>query len=208
MKTEGVLFKLQKNLRERRVTVGRPEMLEDMSDDELFEEKLDLQRSLLKFESLFGRPMNIEDRAIMRPIYERYRTIKRIMSKNLNFCKENNNLAPILENVAMNFSSFAQTPSPSLLSIDTKVDLTEEKEKKGVINSDEQRVLSSHSNSNLHELSLSELIKQLQQVWAEKQQMRKLICDFEEEFFIKRGHKPSKKDKSELEIVYDNYKVG
>lgn len=42
-------------------------------------EKLALQKALLYFENLHGRPKTRQDRLVMRPLYDRYRSVKRLL---------------------------------------------------------------------------------------------------------------------------------
>lgn len=52
-----------------------------MDFDELKDEKLSMQRELLKFESKHGRPSTKESRDVMREVYDRYRSVKRSIAK-------------------------------------------------------------------------------------------------------------------------------
>lgn len=196
---------MQKRLKQR-TNVGQPDLIEVINDAEVLKEKLDFQKCLLKYESIFGRPTNRQDRTIMKPIYDCYRTVKRLMAKIPKVRKDSSNLAPILENVAMNFYSPTHSSDQSILAINIKDNSVEAKEKDTLESSDEQ-ILSEFTTWNFHELPFSELVKQLQQVWSDKQQLKKVIRDFEDEFVLKNGYKPSKKDKSELDLVYETYKV-
>ncbi|XP_059176028.1 protein FAM13A-like isoform X2 [Physella acuta] len=68
-------------LSDKRQECGRPEEVTQMTRDQVQEEKLAVQRALLHFESLHGRPTSKEDRDIMRPLYDRYRSVKRMLAK-------------------------------------------------------------------------------------------------------------------------------
>lgn len=52
-----------------------------MTSDQLIDEKVAIQKALLYLESIHGRPNNREDRDIVRPFYDRYRTLKRLVAK-------------------------------------------------------------------------------------------------------------------------------
>ncbi|KER32651.1 hypothetical protein T265_01337 [Opisthorchis viverrini] len=82
-------------LAEKRASARRPEDLTLMNPKQVFvqahllpfldliqieSEKLAIQKALLYFESLHGRPRTREERLIMRPIYDRYRAVKRLLS--------------------------------------------------------------------------------------------------------------------------------
>lgn len=53
-----------------------------MALEELKEEKLSMQRELLKYEARYGRPSTKEEKQIMREIYDRYRAVKRLLVAN------------------------------------------------------------------------------------------------------------------------------
>lgn len=78
---EDTLLVIQVTLKEKRQDAGRPEDLTLMSRDQVQEEKLAIQKSLLHFEGLHGRPTSKEDKDLMRPLYDRYRAIKRMLAK-------------------------------------------------------------------------------------------------------------------------------
>ncbi|KAJ7381069.1 Protein fam13a [Desmophyllum pertusum] len=74
---EHSLESLLKKLEEKRDEAGRPEEVDQMEREQLQDEKLAVQKALLQHESLFGRPNTKKDKDLMRPLYDRYRTIKR-----------------------------------------------------------------------------------------------------------------------------------
>lgn len=83
-----------------------------MTTQQVKEEKLAIQRVLLEFESVHGKPSTKSERDAIRPLYDRYRCVKRLLvrsgtfpgaiSKNKDVCTE---LQPILEHETMNFTS-------------------------------------------------------------------------------------------------------
>ncbi|KER27115.1 hypothetical protein T265_05804 [Opisthorchis viverrini] len=86
-------------LAEQRRRCGRPELLSLLTAEQVCffrtlyiqQEKIDLQKGLLYFEQLHGRPQNPESKRIMRPFYERYRQVKRLLRaiEKENVMKEN-----------------------------------------------------------------------------------------------------------------------
>ncbi|XP_055876846.1 protein FAM13A-like isoform X2 [Biomphalaria glabrata] len=72
-----------KCLTDKRQESGRPEEVLLMSRDQVQEEKLAVQKALLHFEGLHGRPTSKEEKDIMRPLYDRYRSVKRMLAKPL-----------------------------------------------------------------------------------------------------------------------------
>ncbi|XP_012943103.1 protein FAM13B [Aplysia californica] len=70
-----------KCLKEKRRDSGRPEEVLLMSREQVHDEKLAVQRALLHFEGLHGRPCTRDEKDLMRPLYDRYRSIKRILAR-------------------------------------------------------------------------------------------------------------------------------
>ncbi len=66
-----MMKEIERTIEEKRILANRPEMLEDMSSEQISEEKLTLQKSLLRFEAIYGRPTSKAERDIVRPVYER-----------------------------------------------------------------------------------------------------------------------------------------
>ncbi|PVD39368.1 hypothetical protein C0Q70_01998 [Pomacea canaliculata] len=80
-KVEETLKVILVALKEKRQDASRPEDITLMSRDQVQEEKLAIQKALLHFEGLHGRPTSKEDKDLMRPLYDRYRLIKRLLAK-------------------------------------------------------------------------------------------------------------------------------
>ncbi|KAJ8281441.1 hypothetical protein GJAV_G00067730 [Gymnothorax javanicus] len=74
---EAVLRKLQ----ERREEQGRPEDIKDMTREQIAAEKVALQKALLYYENIHGRPVTKSEREAMKPLYDRYRLIKQILCR-------------------------------------------------------------------------------------------------------------------------------
>ncbi|CAH8477607.1 unnamed protein product [Schistosoma rodhaini] len=75
-------------LSKQRQYCNRPERLSEMNWDQIEQEKYDIQKSLLYFEGLYGRPKTPRSKRIMKPIYERYRQVKRLISSRYGICSE------------------------------------------------------------------------------------------------------------------------
>lgn len=165
-----------------------------MSCEELFQEKLAVQKALLYLESIHGRPDNKDDRNIARPIYDRYRMLKRIISK-IPSNSTGNELATIHEDETMNFipSSTAQA---------SEVD----SEKSSLFTSTDSSDTDTSISENLHSLSKFELIEQHRLVSEEKKELRRSIKMFELEVQHKSGRMVQKEDKLPIENVYVAYK--
>ncbi|EMP29349.1 Protein FAM13A [Chelonia mydas] len=78
---EVTLDSIQKKLQEKRAETNRPEDIKDMTRDEIAAEKVALQKALLYYESIHGRPVTKNERQVMKPLYDRYRLVKQILSR-------------------------------------------------------------------------------------------------------------------------------
>lgn len=79
--TADTIRQVEDRLREKRSASGRPTELTNMNKTEMQEEKTALQKALLYYESVHGRPTTREDRDLARPLYDRYRQVKRIVMR-------------------------------------------------------------------------------------------------------------------------------
>lgn len=75
------LHKVEDRLRDGRSQEGRPQQLNKMTNSEMLQEKTALQKALLYYESVHGRPNTRDTRELARPIYDRYRQVKRSVSR-------------------------------------------------------------------------------------------------------------------------------
>lgn len=76
---EEMVMDVEKKLNEKRIKYNRPDNMEELSYEQLMDEKTAVQKALLHIESAFGRPVSKEDRTVVRPLYDRYRTLKRLL---------------------------------------------------------------------------------------------------------------------------------
>ncbi|XP_031342366.1 protein FAM13A isoform X1 [Photinus pyralis] len=187
------LAEIEKRLSEKRITSERSVEIEDMTNEQIIDEKIAIQKALLYLEFLHGRPSTKGDRDLVRPLYDRYRTLKRMMAKISLSTSAVNELATIHEHETMDFvSSTPQTsetetdkfnPSASTDS-DTDISLGE----------------------SFHTLTLNELLQQQQDMNEEKKKLRRSLKEFENEMQTKTGRKLQKDDKILMSTVYSSYK--
>ncbi|XP_055951386.1 protein FAM13A-like isoform X2 [Argiope bruennichi] len=212
-----------KTLAEERKNLNRPELIDDMTNEQVKEEKVAIQKALLHLESIHGKPYTKDERNSMRPLYDRYRNVKKLVRstsfpgsilKKKDLCGE---LQPILEHETMEFPSrevriekdiLDEEAEPEKAEIIAEGKLTEEPMK-----ADEKKsaqtsgiLTMKYDNSNFHELPLSELIFQLQKVKSEKRHLRKILKEFETEFLRLNGRKVQKEDKAPVDAIYNEYK--
>lgn len=76
---EDMVKDVDRKLCEKRLKSNRSDNMEELSYEQLLEEKTAVQKGLLHIEGAFGRPVSKEDRTMVRPLYDRYRTLKRLL---------------------------------------------------------------------------------------------------------------------------------
>jgi len=104
---EQTVVEIQEHLAHNRQLAGRPEAVEELSSQEVLDEKLAVQRALLYVESMHGRPASYRHKDLLRPLYDRYRLLKRMVVRSgLSRSKEEIgvDLAPILEHETLELS--------------------------------------------------------------------------------------------------------
>lgn len=187
------LTEIEKRLNEKRITSERSIEIEDMTNEQIIDEKVAIQKALLYLEFLHGRPNTKEDRDLVRPLYDRYRTLKRMMAKISLSTSTVNELATIHEHETMDFVS--STPQTS----ETE---TEKLNPSGSTDSDTDISL----GESFHTLTLNELLQQQQDMNEEKKKLRRSLKEFENDLQTKTGRKLQKDDKILMSTVYSSYK--
>lgn len=76
---EEMVKEVEKKLSEKRLKYNRPDNMEELTYEQLVDEKTAVQKALLHIEDVFGRPVSKEDRTVVRPLYDKYRTLKRLL---------------------------------------------------------------------------------------------------------------------------------
>lgn len=142
---------------------------------------------------------------------DRYRIVKRLVAKQTppkHGNKDSVELQPILEHIAMDFTSPSHSKSQSIATqsaCDATVPSTA-----GAMDDDSKPGVKDSKNiqfNNLHEMSLSELNQLLGETRLQKKNLRTILKDFENDFYKLMGRKAEKEDKVNMGSVYINYKV-
>ncbi|KAI3365139.1 hypothetical protein L3Q82_010107, partial [Scortum barcoo] len=76
---EETVESLFRRLREKRQALGLPDNMKEMTQAQMVLEKITLQKCLLYFESLHGRPGTRQEKNLVKPLYDRYQLIKRLL---------------------------------------------------------------------------------------------------------------------------------
>lgn len=190
---QDTLTEIEKRLNEKRLSSERGVFIEEMSGEQIMDEKVAVQKALLYLESVHGRPSSKEDRDLVRPLYDRYRTLKRMMAKISLSSSAVNELATIHEHETMDFVS-----SPAQASENE----TEKLNPSASTDSDTDISL----GESLHTLTLDEMLQQQRDMNEEKKKLRRSLKEFENEFQAKTGRKLQKDDKVAMANVYASYK--
>ncbi|KAA0721998.1 Protein FAM13A [Triplophysa tibetana] len=227
---ETVMNKLQEKCKE----AGRPDEIKDMTREQIAAEKVALQKALLHFESIHGRPVTKNEREAMKPLYDRYRLVKQILLRASSIPvigspsskRRGPLLQPIIEGVPALFFSdtkeeeegsdedsdtrtqFTVTDKPELSMLGLLDQLDEDTD--GFISPVDELSPSKNTTdmrlSNLHAATMQELVEQLQEAREEKKRIRNNLREFEEEFFKLNGRNVQKEDRSPLAGEYNEYK--
>ncbi|XP_058497547.1 protein FAM13A isoform X2 [Solea solea] len=231
---ESTLEAILKKLQEKREEVNRPEDIKDMTREQIGAEKVALQKALLYYESIHGRPVTKSERQIMKPLYDRYRLVKQILCRastipvigSPSSKRRGPLLPPIIEGETSLFfddikeeedgseddgdskTQFTVTVRPDLSMLSFLDHLDEEVD--GFISPVDDLSPSKHAIdmrlSNLHSATIEELVEQLQEAREEKKRIRKNLKEFEDQFFRQNGRNVQKEDRSPLAGEYTEYK--
>ncbi|CAH1390316.1 unnamed protein product [Nezara viridula] len=190
---EAVVNDIEKKLADRRAAAGRSDKIENMSPEEVIEEKCVMQKALLGLEAAYGRPESKEERELVRGLYDRYRTLKRTLLRHApSKVKESvSELGTILEHEAMEFNPAqprATTPAATASS-----DTLEDSPSESLL-------------ADLHALPPHQLLELAKTTREEKKRLRRNLREYEQEFQAKTGRKPQKEDRQSLDTLYLEYK--
>ncbi|XP_032188767.1 protein FAM13A isoform X7 [Mustela erminea] len=231
---EATLESIQRKLQEKRAESSRPEDIKDMTKDQIANEKVALQKALLYYESIHGRPVSKNERQVMKPLYDRYRLVKQILSRantipiigSPSSKRRSPLLQPIIEGeTASFFKEIKEEDEGSEDDSNTKPDFTVtlktdfsarcfldqfEDDTDGFISPMDDKIPSKCSQdtglSNLHAASIPELLEHLQEMREEKKRIRKKLRDFEDTFFRQNGRNVQKEDRIPMAEEYSEYK--
>ncbi|KAM8939403.1 protein FAM13A [Pelodytes ibericus] len=229
---EVTMESIQKKLQEKRTELNRPEDIKDMTRDQIAAEKVSIQKALLFYESVHGRPVTRNERLVMKPLYDRYRLFKQILYRantipvigSPSSKRRSPLLQPIIEGETASFfkeeeeegsedesnvsTEFVVTMK-SGFSVRSFLDQLEEDADGFVSPVDDTTPQKSSQDlglANLHAASIPELFEQLQEAKEEKKRIRKKLRDFEDNFFRQNGRNVLKEDRTPMADEYSEYK--
>ncbi|KAG8511617.1 Protein FAM13A, partial [Galemys pyrenaicus] len=230
---EATLESIQRKLQEKRAEASRPEDIKDMTKDQIANEKVALQKALLYYESIHGRPVTKSERQVMKPLYDRYRLVKQILSRantipiigSPSTKRRSPLLQPIIEGETASFfketkeeedGSEDDSNTKPDVSVTLKTDFSArcfldqfEDDADGFISPMDDKISKCSQDtglSNLHAASIPELLEHLQEMREEKKRIRKKLRDFEDSFFRQNGRNVQKEDRTPMAEEYNEYK--
>ncbi|XP_037319506.1 protein FAM13A-like [Pungitius pungitius] len=195
--TVEVLFR---RLREKRQALGLPDNMKDMTQAQMVLEKITLQKCLLYFESLHGRPAAMQ-KNLVKPLYDRYQMIKRLLcsSPTIGTIEEEDGSDDDSMSLAVH-----ELPDPPPCT----TGLTDG-DPAFVSPLDEVKAIHQQTfvaTANLHEASRSQLLKYIRETRAEKKLKRKALREFEDMHHRQTGRMCQKEDRSPMKEEYHDYK--
>ncbi|KAL7296948.1 hypothetical protein TKK_0009388 [Trichogramma kaykai] len=213
-----MVMDVERKLSDKRIKSSRSDNMEELSYEQLMEEKTAVQKALLHIENIFGRPVSKEDRTIVRPLYDKYRTLKRLLIRAgaNQYTDSMSELETILEHETMDFSSTsgnpidcerrASEPDMSHRGILDCIDSSSEQ----ITDSDSQHSSSESSRGiieSLHSMSKDDLLLQQRITKEEKKRLRRALKELEMQFEARAGRRMQRADRGpEVSMIYESYK--
>jgi len=221
---EQTLASILKKLQERRLQLGRPEEIQAMSWEQLLTEKLAVQKALLHYEGLHGRPNSKQDKSLMRPIYDRYRRIKRLIATDTanspsKIARHDSPRSALYQTVSpqkicdetmsileqgLNLDSEPFSAMVDVFNVTNQVSYKAAQSENQSLDCEENNIA---EESVLHDASLPELLEQQRDSKRSKKRLGKLLKEYEDQFFEKCGRRVGKNDRLPLEQEYREYKL-
>ncbi|XP_009993571.1 PREDICTED: protein FAM13B [Chaetura pelagica] len=223
---EATLELILKRLKEKRVERCLPEDIKKMTKDHLVEEKTSLQKSLLYYESQHGRPVTREERHIVKPLYDRYRLVKQMLTRasitpilgSPSTKRRGQMLQPIIEGETAHFfeeikeeeeeSDGLSADLNDILktAVQTQSVLSPVENSESDVEDGQEKLTRDVRLSSTRAASMPELLEQLWKARAEKKKLRKTLREFEEEFYQQNGRNVQKEDRVPMLDEYREYK--
>ncbi|XP_062257591.1 protein FAM13B-like isoform X1 [Platichthys flesus] len=212
---EETVNMITNRLKERRRELRLPDHIKEMTHYQMTMEKTSMQKCLLYFESLHGRPTTKQERTLMKPFYDRYRLLKQLLL----FSAASTVITTIEEEEDSDEGhpkqrSPRQQPdwlkSPRCASSEELLQLPslEMSETPLVSPLEETRSLQPQiiTLDTLHEASRSELLDHLGVARSEKRRLHKTLREFENHFYTQTGRACQKEDRGQMAEEYCQYK--
>ncbi|KAM9232115.1 protein FAM13C [Leptosomus discolor] len=204
---EETMDSVLRRLKEKRQHFNLPETIKDMTKKQMALEKINLQKCLLYFESIHGQPVTKQEKSLMKPLYDRYRIIKKLLATPslITTIQEEED-----SDEDHSQSSHALSFGPiSCLPVDEHLCYSQEESEPAYVSPlDEKKAFrqTALSMSNLHEATMPVLLEHLKETKEDKKRLRKALREFEEQFYKQTGRSPQKEDRVPMAEEYSEYK--
>ncbi|XP_069755122.1 protein FAM13B, partial [Narcine bancroftii] len=220
---ETTVETILKRLKEKRAEEDWPEDIKEMRQNHLTAEKIALQKSLLHFESIHGRPVTREERQLVKPLYDRYRLVKQMLVKAIPLIgspstkRRGQTLQPIIEGETTQFfeeikeeeqeedCNMAAASRPGFHA-GNFLDHLDNDHNTIASTVEETSLRLDLGVSSTHAASMPELLEQLWKARDDRKNLRKTLREFEEEFYQKNGRNVQKEDRAPMVEEYREYK--
>ncbi|XP_035468120.1 protein FAM13C-like [Scophthalmus maximus] len=208
---EETVESLFRRLREKRRDLGLPDNMEEMTQAQMVLEKITLQKCLLYCESLHGRPGTRQEKNLVKPLYDRYQMIKRLLCASPPIAtieEEDGSDEDSMSSVTVGELPLPLPPRPTRPAVGEE-DSDRDSDPAFVSPIDEVKSVRQQpvvATANLHELSRYQLLQSLRETRAEKKSRRKALREFEEQFYRQTGRICQKEDRTAMKEEYQEYK--
>ncbi|XP_029525110.1 protein FAM13C-like isoform X2 [Oncorhynchus nerka] len=209
---EETIDSLMKRLMEKREEEELPDNIKEMTPAQMAVEKVTLQKCLLYFESLYGRPSTRQEKTLMKPLYDRYRQVKQQL-----LCSPTT--IPVITTIeeeegsdeeCVKDNTWLSHTALRCVSSDESLRLPHSEVANMPLVSPLEEIKGlqppSVTTATLHEASRSELLEQLRVTRAEKKRLRSALRAFEAHFYTQTGRAAQKEDHGPMAEEYCEYK--
>lgn len=209
---------MHQRLKVQRQMAGRPYELDNMDQEQLLQEKYDIQHVLLEYEHMFGHPVSEEERLLTKCIYDRYRSVKRQFRKSNSLrSKESLELATIPEDLEVPMT-MATPPHRINIEITSTLD-SQSKDSKKLADGIQQSLRHTMDmpcfdtestlhklEANLHSMSRYELLQVQRKTREEKKLYRRAVKEKEDRMLAETGMRKLPKGQRIDDSTYNMYK--
>ncbi|XP_024859297.1 protein FAM13A-like [Kryptolebias marmoratus] len=207
---EDTVESLFRHLREKKRSLGLPDNMKEMTQAQMVLEKITLQKCLLYFESVHGRPATKQEKNLVKPLYDRYQMIKHLLCVSPTICTIEEEEGSDEEGLSSSLvSDLVPPPRRATWAAASEEDSDRDSDPAFVSPIDEVKAVrqqATFTTANLHEASRSQLQQCLRDTRAEKKIRRKVLKEFEDEFYRQTGRTCQKEDRSPMKDEYQEYK--
>ncbi|XP_029383574.1 protein FAM13C-like [Echeneis naucrates] len=209
---EQTVESLFRRLTEKRRALGLPDNMKEMTQAQMVLEKITLQKCLLYFESLHGRPGTKQERNLVKPLYDRYKMIKHLLCVSpITTIEEEDGSDE--DSVSSRTVEELPLPPPPRLTRPASGEEDSDRDSDPAFVSPLDEVKTVHqqpatcvTTANLHEASRYQLLQSLRETRAEKKTRRKVLREFEDQFYRQTGRICQKEDRTPMKEEYQEYK--